>query len=347
MIDMDRVPPHVQRASGMLVAKGQQILGASGPFRATVVQSQPRTHSTIHVITLTNGRETRRFYLKTLNASPDSGARKLIELKTEYQILNDLWKYFARFPHLGVVKPVACMPEDLSLLIEEFPGQKLDAILAHVGLFQSRRQIDRIANLCGLVGEWLRHFQAFTAPPEVSWFDVSEIFAYCDDRLRIIVDSPNGHLGRELSRTIMTHLKRLAIDIDKPELELTGRQNDFRPDNMLMTDNRIVVLDFTGFTYGPRLYDFMKFWMRLDYLSFGPFSVARAVELTKRSFAEGYGHRVDLASPMAELLRLANILDKMSELVETVSHPVWRRVLEKQWYKHLYRQMDSAVGVRR
>jgi hypothetical protein len=46
---------------------------------------------------------------------------------------------------------------------------------------------------------------------------------------------------------------------------------------------------------------------------------------------------------MAEVLRLANILDKMSELVEMVAPHIWRRVSHARWYRHLYRQVAQAV----
>jgi hypothetical protein len=104
-----------------------------------------------------------------------------------------------------------------------------------------------------------------------------------------------------------------------------------------------VVLDFTGFTYGPPLYDFMKFWMRLDYLGFGPASARSRIERMQRAFAEGYKHPVNLQSPLAMLLRLANILDKMSELVEEPPTDLGRRIFERPWYRYLYRQVSEAV----
>jgi hypothetical protein len=114
---------------------------------------------------------------------------------------------------------------------------------------------------------------------------------------------------------------------------------------MLARDGRLIVLDFTGYTQGPRLYDFMKFWMRLEYLAFGPPASRARVGRLQQSFRQGYERPVDLDAPLAELLRLANLLDKMSELVEMSPPRGWRRLLERAWYRHLCREVGRvAVG---
>ena len=315
-----------------------------GPFRASVVSVTARTHSTIHVICVVSAAgDERRFYLKTLNTGSSDRAERMVEATTEFRVLSELWKRFVPFSDLGVVRAVACLPEDSALITEEFPGQKLDIALAQARLFGSRRELEKLAHLCHLAGRWLRHFQSFTAPSQASRFDIGELFHYCEERLRIIVDGPGSGLDATRSGLVIAHLERLAAYTDESELEISGRQNDYRPDNMLTRDGRLVVLDFTGFTWGPRLYDFMKFWMRLDYYAFGPLAAPDRIDLLKRRFAEGYGGGVNVRSPLAEILHLANILDKMSELTEAPSRRRSRRALEKAWYRHLKYQLDRVL----
>jgi hypothetical protein len=339
------VPPHVEKACALLVREGRRFLPDNGGFRTTLLHVHRRTQSTIYVIALRNGRAEKRFYLKTLNLDADGRDAKVRAATTEYRVLEELSARFAPYPQLGVVEPVASMPEDLSLLMEESPGEKFDVVLARTSRhFRQGDEMDRSVSLCRLAGEWLRRFQDFTAPSRASTYDPSELLAYCDERLRIIMGDRCGWLTRERSATIRRHLEHLVARLDPEELRLTGRQNDFRPDNMLTRDGKLVVLDFTGFTYGPPLYDFMKFWMRLDYLGFGPASAMSRIERMKRAFAEGYEHPVNLRSSMAALLRLANILDKMSELVEMRPAGLARRIFERLWYRHLYAQIASAAG---
>lgn len=336
--------PHVERACALLVREGRRFLPGDGSPCTTLLSVQQRTQSTIYVIALCNGQAEKRFYLKTLNLDADGRAAKVRQATTEYQALQDLSRVFAPHPRLGVVKPVASMPEDLSLLMEESPGQKLDIVLARASrLFSRGEETNSSVSLCGLVGEWLRRFQSATVPAQPSTYDPTELLAYCDERLRIILSEPHAWVTRERSAAIRHHLERLVECLDPAELRVTGRQNDFRPDNMLTRDGEVVVLDFTGFTYGPPLYDFMKFWMRLEYLGFGPASAMSKIERMQRAFADGYEHPVNLRSPMARLLRLANILDKMSELVESPPPDLGPRLLNRAWYRHLYGQVNKAV----
>jgi hypothetical protein len=106
---------------------------------------------------------------------------------------------------------------------------------------------------------------------------------------------------------------------------------------------RIAVLDFTGFTHGPALYDFMKFWMKLDDFRFGPFFGATRVAGWQAAFTEGYGGG-DLGGPLARFLALANRLDKLSEALDG---PAARRsprgLLARRWYDGQLRALCAAV----
>lgn len=339
------LPEHVKRASEFLAREGCRLLGVNGPFQTSVVRVEPRTDSTIYVLRLTAGGEERRFYLKILHSTPAARGEQVGSVAAEYRILLHLWECFAPFANLGVVKPVTWMPQDLSLLTEEFAGQKLDAVLTQALRFPSRRSIEHAGHLCRLTGEWLRRFQSFSAPGDISYFDVSELFAYCDERVRIIYDSPDGGFDRHDSIAITRHLEKLASEIGHADLSLTGRHNDFRPDNILTDGTRIVVLDFSGFTYGPRLYDFMKFWMKLEDLTSGPFGRKRACAEVQQAFLEGYGLRVDLSSPLVRLLRMAFALDKISEAVdgELPRTRLSRRLLMNRWYRAQRQWLRQAI----
>jgi hypothetical protein len=335
--------PTVARACERLLALADGYVPAAALARAEVLRSERRTQSTIHVIALRVPGAERRFYLKTLNPSDESRQDQVRRVQTEYGLLEMLSARLAGCADLGVVTPVACLPDDVSFLTEEFAGRKLDHILAGSSRAGNGRRLGPAAALCRTAGEWLRRFQELTAPADPSLYDTSELLAYCEERVRLILAGEQGEIEPGWARLVMRHVERLSGEVDDADLELVGRQNDFRPDNMLARDGRLVVLDFTGFTCGPRLYDLVKFWMRLEYLGFGPLSSGGSVAQLQASFREGYGGPVDLGSPLAELLRLANVLDKMSELAETTPPRGWRRVLERAWYRHLRREVQRAA----
>lgn len=337
--------PSVQRACQILVGDGHRHLGVQGPFTATPVAVEQRPDSAIHVIRLAAPTAERRFFLKTLRSTPGARQETVTALMTEYRVLTDLRARFAPFPRLDVVKPVACLPDDLSLLTEEFPGRTLETFLRHRPLFRPSAQSQDAVRLCRLTGEWLRRFQEFTAAGDGAAFDVFELFAYCDERLRIILDSRDGGLDRRIAAATIKHLERLAAGIPRADLALVGRQNDFRPENILTDGTRVVVVDFTGFRPGPRLYDFMKFWMKLEDLGSWPAGRRRVTARLQQAFREGYGPAVNLSSPLAAFLRVAYMLDKISEAVDPDLPParLGRRFVMSRWYRTQRQRLHQIV----
>lgn len=330
------------------MSDGERHLGVAGPFSAAVVDTRHRAHSVIHVIRLSSARGAEGgFYLKTLNATAASRERKLQECATEYRLLEDLSGLFARSDRLGVITPVACWPDDLAFLTEAFPGRNVELVLRDlVRRFWSRPARHEAEELCRRAGMWLATFQSHTGRLAPTAVDVDELMAYCELRVEKIQASPSSLFDPPFAKAVIRHLETLATRFSASERQAVGRHNDFRPDNMLAGQGRLLVVDFTGFTYGPRLYDFMKFWMRLEYMAFGPVPVGGAIDGLKAAFAEGYGHRVDLGTPMARFLRIANVLDKIWALADPAPRPFLRRLLEGRWHRHLLRELNDALGVR-
>jgi hypothetical protein len=329
----------------MLVADGHRHLGVDGPFTASAVGIRERPDSTIQIIRLAAPAAARQFFLKTLRSTPGTRPEILTALMTEYRVLTDLTIRFAPFQELGVVKPVACLPDHLSLLTEEFPGLTLETLLRQRPLFRSSARSEDVIRLCRLIGKWLRKFQDFTEAGEEAASDLSGLFAYCDERLRIILDSRNGGLDRGTAVATIAHLERLAARISRADLAPVGRQNDFRPENILTNGTRVVVVDFTGYCSGPRLYDFMKFWMKLEDLDSWTVGRRPVTARYKQAFREGYGSAVDPSSPLADFLRVAYLLDKISEAVDPdlPPAPLSRRFIMSRWYQTQRKRLHQIV----
>lgn len=336
----------IAEACAALERSAADHLGAPGPCRAEVVTVTPRTHSTDTIIRLSSGDLSKRFRLKTLVSSAEMREIKRSQIATEFRLLTDLGARFRPHPLLGVITPVECWPEQLSMLTEEFPGRTLEAALAEAKIFRPRLATDAMMPLCHRVGRWLRLFQEFTTPEVERRFDLSELLAYCERRLRLLGRTAASGVDDRLAVSLSARLERLASATAPADLLVVGRHNDFRPDNILTDGQRIIVLDFTGFTHGPALYDLVKFWMKLDDYRFGPLFSDRAVDDWQAAVVEGYGRPLDTSAPLFTLLRLANILDKMSEIVAHEAAPpaLSRRLVQRRWYRARLRAIRDAVA---
>ncbi len=330
----------LRRAYEALQTEGR-LRGMKEAARIRVVREQSRPTSIVQLVEIDAGAVApRRYYVKTLHATPETRELQLARVRAEFAILQELDKRFAPLGLLGVVRPVALLADDLTLVTEEFPGESLDTIINRLRPWRTGSPRRRVAELLDGVGCWLWHFQEFTTRLGER-YDVAELFDYCDDRLRLLVDSPRSGLSPSRARSILGRLAYLGAQVDGIDLEVAGRHNDFRPEHVIVGDDRLVVLDFTGFTRGPRLYDFMKFWMRLEYKASGVFGPSRELAYMHDSFRRGYGRWVDADAPLARLLRGSNLLDTMTDLAEAPPRP-GRRLLDRRWYWCLDRQLDSV-----
>jgi hypothetical protein len=217
--------PVVGRACERLLALASRYLPVGGPVHAEVLRSERRRQSTIHVIGLRSPGGARRFYLKTLNPNGVPWSDLAERVRTEYALLEELSTRLARHSHLGVVTPVACFPEDLSFMTEEFSGEKLDHVLARSTRLVGVPRRDPAAELCEAAGEWLRRFQELTASTGPARHDLADLLAYCEERLRHVLAAGRGALEPYRARAIMRHLEHLGGEVAEAHLELTGRQN--------------------------------------------------------------------------------------------------------------------------
>ena len=321
-----------------------RYLSPSTPCSVELQMTGQRKHSYVGTIELRGPAGARRFYLKTLRTHPNRLTVKRTELEQEYALLEELELRFAPYPGLQVVKPVRCWPEFASMLMEEFPGETVERLLARAMSLPSARALSQAATVCRRVGQWLALFQAFTKPASPDSFDPAEIVAYCARRLRLLEEARKAGFAIVMPPAILGQVERLAGDIGSEDLGAVGRHNDFRPDNMLTDGERVAVLDFTGFTYGPPLYDFMKFTMKLEDFARGITLRPRAVGRWQTAFREGYGSPVDLRSPLARLLRVANSLDKMSELAGRHRTTTWSAV-RRRHVRHCRTRLEEIGRV--
>jgi Phosphotransferase enzyme family len=306
-----------------------RYLSPASPCSAELRMVDERSHSFVGTIELRGPGGDRRFYLKTLRTHPARLGVKRTELEQEYALLEELELRFAPYPDLGVVKPVRCWPESYSMLTEEFAGETVERLLVRARGVPSPRAVAQGSAVCRRVGRWLALFQGFMKPASSDSFDPAEIVAYCARRLRLLEEARKVGFAVTIPAGLLGRVEQLAVGIGAGDLVAVGRHNDFRPDNMVTDGNRVAVLDFTGFTFGPALYDFMKFHMKLEDFTRGVSLRPRAVAHWQTAFQEGYGSPVDLGSPLARLLRVANNLDKMSELAMRHRSAKWSPVRQR------------------
>lgn len=255
------------------------------------------------------------------------------QIRAEYGVLKNLHQAFASFPDLGVVKPIACFPEYLALVTEEQEGIKLSSIMGNAKLYSPQSRIDELADRIYLCGRWLQHFQRLIGEEGNRRYDFNEVFEYCEVRLhRLGLQRPDEFTDSFRAR-VRSFLRERVDHVQKEELRVVGRHNDFGPNNIIVSGQKLVVLDFSGFGYGPPCCDYVKFWSELDLMRTSPLILNKTVEKLQEAMVDGYGERIDTAELLFVVFRVAYVLDKMDDVWLDWADTPWAQRLA---YKQLY-----------
>jgi Ser/Thr protein kinase RdoA (MazF antagonist) len=264
---------------------------------------------------------------------------------TEHGIIFTLHRAFEPHPDLGVVRPVACFPEWLSLVTEECAGQSVAALFQNAKVYSPRRGAEQLSAVCLRAGNWLRLFQDWTAQSE-GMVNLEEIVEYVRVRLDVLALHAESEFDSRRREQIARLVATLLSQVRPNELKMVGRHNDYAPNNMLVANNRLTVLDFGGFNYGPIYRDICKFWFKLEELQIGFLVSARTVSMAQQAFWSGYGTRVDLSHPLCVAIKIAYGLDKLGDMLADWNRtPFFKRPALRQLYAH-YTDYIRATGHR-
>jgi Ser/Thr protein kinase RdoA (MazF antagonist) len=227
--------------------------------------------------------------------------------ENEFRALTALRDAFAREPsNLRVPCPVGFMPEQAALLMEKCTGEKLGDKLRWARLRPGTR-----ASLAGWFrdsGEWLATFHRVSARDGDSraMFEKIETEFHADLQ-RCVRRGLSARLG-SLARRRFEARKSASFDAVSG---LVGRHCDFAPYNMLVSGDRITVIDFEGLRDGIAYEDLCYFLCMLE--TTPAYHLSRAAVASFRGeFLRGYERHTPLDDAALELFMVAAMANVMA-----------------------------------
>jgi hypothetical protein len=218
---------------------------------------------------------------------------------------------------LGVVPPIACYPDLLAMVTEEVVGPTLLQYLH--GRASWAVGPERLADLGATMsraGRWLRAFQETASGGLVN---ASSFRDYIDHRLHRLLRSRGGGLSPSVRAHILQHVDRLAAAIDPADLAEVAIHSDLALGNVLVSDGRIVVLDFAMAKLGTRLHDLTRLWVQLDVLTTKPRFRPSTVRHLQSALLAGYDPSVTPEQPLFRLLVLLHRVNQLAKLSSSAS----------------------------
>jgi hypothetical protein len=246
------------------------------------------------------------FKPKLLDGGADKMRRRIVH---DFEVSRRIFEALAATDSdAAAVRPLACYVDHLAIVSEEAPGATLLAHLnAHARWFPSSESLRQATLALSRVGRWLRAFQSID--PGTGCVDLDELREYVDVRLQRLVEH---HVLRDAYRArVLRHLDSLARQIRPHELGDVIVHADLAPGNVLVSPNRVVVLDFAMVQRGSTLHDLTRLHVQLDALKAKPQFRASVVSALQHALREGFDPAL---TPQRPLFRYLELLHRVNHL---------------------------------
>lgn len=273
----------------------------------------PRRFSEVSFITAQTMCGVERLVAKRIVHDPiiERIATETNQAVNEFNILNKLYELFKNIDGCSTPKPICCLPEIETYVMEYVHGDSLDRLLMGARYFSSRSKFKQLSDYYYLCGVWLRQFQTRMGITDESNDVLSETIVKCQDRLRIMDASefqlwPSG-FGEKISK----RLHQLLRSLQDKRVSVSARHGDFGPWNILANDRGITVIDFFGYTIEPVAVDYLKMMMNFEDQKRGLVYSRQRINVLKGKFIEGYGK---LPQTPREALLICETLHRVSSI---------------------------------
>ena len=267
-----------------------------------------------------------------------TGMRARVE--KDFRVTQRVFERMAGGDRYGAVRPIACYPALLAIVTEEVPG---DTLLKAVEqrmrwALDSSRSAD-LEEVFGAAGTWIREFQE---PAEGS-FSPAWIRDYIDSRLQRIA-KVSGARGDRLRERVLRHIDRLGSRLpDAPAAEVTVHA-DLSPSNIMVCDQRVVVLDFAMARPGHPLQDVARLFTQLDLLALKPQFRRAAVRPLQLALLRGFDPELrvdDAAFRLQVLAQRINHLGSLTTKKYGVVERTYNRFIVWQHWRWIEREIAT------
>ena len=209
------------------------------------------------------------------------------------------------------MKPIACFPADLILIMEECPGEPFMRLMsAGARFWPAVERRKALARYCYLSGKWLKIFQESTIKGDAR-LDPEELVQYIDVRLQKLVARSAIPFSEKLRSRILTFLEAKGPGA-AAELAIAGVTGDFVPANVLVDRDRVAVLDFGMFNYGSTFQDLAQYYQHIDFFRQKPVYSPAIISDLQETFLRGYDSNFDSNKVLFDVFRIRAIVNRLS-----------------------------------
>jgi aminoglycoside phosphotransferase (APT) family kinase protein len=290
------------------------------------VRVQRRRLSDVARVELTFPTSTAAIYVKSHRKAGAPADRVRLKAAREFETLADLYPRFLDVPGCGVARPIAYFPEHMTVVTSEVQGQNFHVMLKRQAVLWRHRE-RALSTQCQAAGIWLRHFQRFTDQGRTKALPVDELLEEIRTDVSRCVDQG---MPASAAEALLDHVRARAARATGCGVPVVGEHPDFQPDNILIADDGVTVIDFTSFQLGAPHSDVARFLASVMFLAKSPLYPWSRMQRLATAFLRGYGWEPEKSGD-ALTLYLTAFMARAAATVAAWPHrgPVKRAILAR------------------
>ena len=199
-----------------------------------------------------------------------------------------------------VPRPRLVLPQFDLLVMDYAEGQELDRQLASARYTSSHASLEETAGHFRRTGQWLNSFQSELKIEHGGSEVLDQTMAHCDDRLRMIQQFTHPQLPADLHSSVMKQLEQLQKRIREP-VAVSDCHGDFGPWNVLVRDQRAIVIDFFAHRRDCVLTDPLGMLIYLESQAHSLSFQASRVRRLQQAFCQGFDCRIQFEPSLVRL----------------------------------------------
>jgi Ser/Thr protein kinase RdoA (MazF antagonist) len=330
-----------------LAADGTRYFG-SNDIRLEPLQQFDRPFSTLLKVRVADRQGSQDAFIKIFKPrfdTPAQIAETRKHVRIDFDTMCRVQVALSGAHQLDAVRPIACFPEDLALVTGEAVGATMASLLTAATARWAGSSVRREAlEALRQVGSWLRVVQS--ALPQDHSIELSRVRTYLNKRLDGLEASGSMRLTPAGRDSLERYQDRLFTAIATDRVPAVWIHADFCPENIIVHDGRVAVLDFLMAKAGTVYQDIAHLYMHVGVIAAKPWCKASSVRALQQELLAAFEPGLQPDRPLFALAFYQHVLCQLLVLQNATGGHV-ARLYAARLHQRQRRWLSQVAGLDR